>query len=263
MQESLAAGAAHVTKDKLTARLKMSQAEVATLAAQKKQVQSQLETVHSSISDAKGRIEASLIEHPRCAWRSSFLFKHLARYVNVMLEKQTSTTFINNRMSRCQSTVFESCGCNSFACSVPSKEMQKSAQAAQCALAKAQTVLRRCETQSNTAEAKLLARCPAISDSCAVPALSAFTFDLSQRAAIEKCSTALSLCLAPYRDLLLVPHMADVKRYGKCDADWLASVYAHLSASCALCRRKLFFLAKSHKSTCIDAACAADCSSLL
>ena len=126
-------------------------------------------------------------------------------------------------------------GCNSsFVCSVPNKEMQKSAQAAQCALAEAQTVLRRCETQANTAEAKLLARCPVVSDSCAVPALSAFTFDLSQRAAIEKCSTALSLCLAPYRDLLLVPHMADVKRYGTCDADWLATEYTHLFASCAL-----------------------------
>ena len=95
MQESLAAGAAHVTKDKLTARLKMSQAEVATLAAQQKQVQSQLKTVHSSISDAKGRIETSLTEHPRCAWHLSFPLKHLARYANVMLEKQTFTTFIN------------------------------------------------------------------------------------------------------------------------------------------------------------------------
>lgn len=97
-------------------------------------------------------------------------------------------------------------------CRLSLRDAQAAASLADKAVAAAERASRGAQHAASQTNAKLLARCPHVDRSLAVPLISAFTLNLDHVSTIEECSLALSLCFAPARDVLLVPTLADVSR---------------------------------------------------
>ena len=98
---------------------------------------------------------------------------------------------------------------NSEHCRRSAAELRNSVHAAKQAQSVAQRTFSQTDETAKQALWRVTSRCAAADPAIARPLMTAFKFDLSQQKLVEKCAAALSLLLAPYKDVLLIRSMAD------------------------------------------------------
>ena len=92
--------------------------------------------------------------------------------------------------------------------------MQQLKSAHKAALAdckKAQLSYGQAESKAQASRHKVLCKAPAVAGAAAEPLIDAFQLRLERTEEIQWASTALSLLLAPYQDVLVVPKLTNVQ----------------------------------------------------